>query len=419
MIAALPAFLPGMALAGAIGLLIGFERGWQLRDEAPGQRVAGVRTFTMLALLGGLAGLTAAGSLQWVALLVTASAAGALLTGHAIEMWRDRTVSATGAIAALATLLLGALASTGQYALAAVAAAALVALLSARKPLHALLLQSSEDDVKALVRLALVVLLVLPLLPDAAMGPYASLNPRRLWFVVAVVSAISFGGYVLTRWLGGKKGGLLAAAMGALISSTAVTLACAHAIRRDGGIANQAGIALASAIMLTRTILLVALLAPLALSDVAALVGPALLIAVVAALALLWIAHKGEGMPAEIPSKPPGLGMALLFAALVAAITLAAAWLEHRVGRGSGAAIIAIGGMVDVDSAIAAIGALPQSALSPKLAALAIAAPVAFNTLLKLALTLGIAGWRGARWAALALIAPVVAIAACTAALLL
>lgn len=415
---AMPEFLPGMALATAIGLLIGFERGWQLRDEAAGQRVAGVRTFAMLGLLGGLAALAATGPLRWIALLTLGGAAAALLIGHAFDMRQDRTVSATGAIAALATMLLGSLAAAGHHALASAAAAALVALLSARKQLHTLLRQSSEADVKALVRLALVVFLVLPLLPDAALGPYGSLNPRRLWVVVVVIGTISFAGYILTRWLGGRWGGLVAASVGALVSSTAVTLAFAHELRREGGIASQAGIAIASAVMLARAAILVMLLAPSVAWDTILLIGPALLLAIVAALGMAWAAIAAKRSPAAVEARPPSLLTALLFASLVALVSLTAAWLEQRAGTGSGALVIALGGMVDVDSAIAAIGALPPASISVRIAAIAIAAPVAFNTLLKLGMMLAIAGWNRTCWAALALALPAVAIAASAAILL-
>lgn len=407
----IPSFLPGLALALAIGLLIGFERGWQLRDEPDGQRVAGVRTFAMLGLLGGLVGLANASPLHLLALLAAGGAVLALLIGYGFDMRRDGTVSATAAIAAVLTILFGALATSGSAALASVAAGVLVAMLASRKPLHALLRMSSEDDLKALVRLALIIFLILPLLPDTGLGPFESLNPRRIWFVVVVVGAISFGGYALTRWLGRHRGGLVAAMLGAVISSTAVTVACAREIRNGGGIANQAGIAVASTIMLGRTLLLVALLAPLALRDVAWLIGPALLVSALAAAAVVATSIRTEAATGEIPAKPPRLHIAFLFAALVAVMTLAATWLEHRIGPESGAAAIALGGMVDVDSAIAAIGSLPPSALSPRLAAFAIAAPVAFNTLLKLGLTIGIAGLRNTRWAAAALAAPAAVIA--------
>src|SRR6185295_15302665 len=49
----------GLAVATALacGLLIGIERGWKLKEQKPGERVAGVRTFSMLGLGGGISGL--------------------------------------------------------------------------------------------------------------------------------------------------------------------------------------------------------------------------------------------------------------------------------------------------------------------------------------------------------------------------
>lgn len=172
-----PAFLPGLALAVAIGLLIGFERVWQQREEPAGQRVAGIRTFALLGLFGGVLGLVGDRPLG---LLAAAGAIVALLIGHTLDMRRSGIVSATGAAAAMLTLQLGALATGGQAVLAATAAAVLVALLASRTRLHALVEASSSAEVHALVRLSLMALLVLPLLPDVGLGPYGSLNPRRL-----------------------------------------------------------------------------------------------------------------------------------------------------------------------------------------------------------------------------------------------
>lgn len=124
-------------------------------------------------------------------------------------------------------------------------------------------------------------------------------------------------------------------------------------------------------------------------------------------------------MPAGVDARPPSLAIALLFASLVAMVSLAAAWLELEAGSGIGALAIALGGMLDVDSAIAAIGTLPPGSISSRIAALAIAAPVAFNTLLELGMMLAIAGWNNARWAALARTLPALAIAASAVILLL
>ncbi len=46
-----------LLVALAIGLMIGVERGWQERDSQEGQRIAGVRTYGLIGLLGGVFGM--------------------------------------------------------------------------------------------------------------------------------------------------------------------------------------------------------------------------------------------------------------------------------------------------------------------------------------------------------------------------
>lgn len=411
----MPATLPvgfiGLLLALAIGFLIGIERGWRQREEKAGARVAGVRTFSLVGLLGGLVGLTAVGPLGYLALLLAGGALAALLLGYVGDMRKDGNVSATTTLAAVVTLGLGALATAGQMALAAVGAGAMVILLASREALHGAIRFTSESDLKALLRLVLVVFVILPLLPDAGMGPYGALNPRRLWLVVVITGSISFVGYILARWFGQRRGALVTAVVGALVSSTAVTLDSARRIRSGAaGPADQAAVAVASLMMLGRALLLVALLAPFALAAVALHVGPATVVALLAAAFLLYRALGSEAELAAPRLKPPGLGLAFLFAVTVAALALASAWSQSRFGGGSGALVIALGGTADIDAAIAAVGALPPGSLPLEAVALALAAPVLFNTLFKLAILVVVAGWRRAVPAALALAATALAL---------
>ncbi len=397
--------LPGLALATVCGLLIGVERGWRLREEQPGRRVAGIRTFALLGLLGGLAGLASATTLDVLAYGLAGGAVLALLLGYLVDMRADANVSATSLVAAVLTILLGALATTGQPAIASIGTATTVMLLASREALHGALKQMRQDEITALLRLALVTFLVLPLLPDTAIGPFGGINPRKLWFVVVVVGAISLSGYLLTRWLGGSRGALMTALAGATVSSTAVTIDAARRVRESGGdLVESSTVAIASSVMIARVAVLVSLFAPAALADVLRLLTPAfvvsLAISAVQARAALKV-QAGAGPASGL--RPPTLWLAFLFAGLVAVISIAARWAELRFGGGGGAVVIAIGGMVDVDSAVAAIGALPPEAVTPRLAAIAIAAPVAFNSLLKLALFVGIAGMRHGRRAALGL----------------
>ena len=53
-----------LGLALALGLLVCLERGWQEREAAEGSRIAGIRTFGLIALLGGLWELLARGSAE-------------------------------------------------------------------------------------------------------------------------------------------------------------------------------------------------------------------------------------------------------------------------------------------------------------------------------------------------------------------
>jgi uncharacterized membrane protein (DUF4010 family) len=406
-------FMPGLALALAVGMLIGVERGWQLRGEKAGARVAGIRTFALLGLLGGLAGTQMAGAGAPIAIVLLLGAIAALLVGYAADMKREGNVSATSALAAILTIGLGAMATTGGMALASVGAGALVILLASREPLHRAIRGTSEDDIKALLRLVLVVFVILPLLPDAGMGPFGALNPRRLWLVVVVTSAISFVGYLLASWLGQRRGTLVTAIVGALVSSTAVTLDSARRIGKGApGPADNAAIALASAIMLGRALFLVALLAPLALEGFARLILPAVLVAVATGAGLVYWNRRSPDAIALPTAKPPGLGLAFLFALTVAALSIASAWAEARFGGAGGAIVIAAGGTADIDAAIAAVGSLPPGRLPVEVAALALAAPILFNTLFKLAILFAVARSRRALLGAAALAAVALALAA-------
>ncbi len=293
-------------------------------------------------------------------------------------------------------------------ALAALGAGATVILLASRDALHRALVYTSEADIRAMIRLVLVVFIILPLLPDIPLGPYG-LNPRRLWTVVVITGSISFIGYGLIRIFGGRRGVMLTALVGALVSSTAVTLECARRLRAGEAVAaNQAAIAAASTIMMFRAVALVAVLVPHIFTRFIALLLLALILST-AASALLFLRSKRDDEPKAVAVKPPDLKLALLFGALVALMATAAGWAEQQVA-GSGAAVVIFGGLFDVDSAIAALGVLPEGTLPIELAALAVAAPVVFNTLLKLVLALVIASPRRAWLPALALGIPAAAI---------
>lgn len=405
-----PSHFEGVALALAIGLLVGVQRGWVQRDAQPGTRFAGVRTFGLLGMAGGIAGALYERA-QGPATVLLAAAAALVLIGY--QRTRvARNISGTASVVGLLTLACGFLAASGERLLGSALAVAMVLLLLMRERLHGWINRLSEVEVLAIARFALIAMVILPLLPDRGYGPYDAWNPRQLWLVVVLVSGFSFLGYFGSKVLGAGRGTMAAAAAGALVSSTAVTASLATRLRdaETGLPAANAGICIASAVMMLRVMVLVALLAPFALAPVALLIAPPLL----ASAAPAWwhmrhVSAESTGSEAMQLRNPFDIGPALLLAGLVMVTSVAAHWVLAHYGDAGLATILAISGSVDVDSAIITMGTLPHGAMSPRIAAVVLLVPVVLNSILKAGVAIGIAGWRRSQSAALPLIGTAIA----------
>jgi uncharacterized membrane protein (DUF4010 family) len=401
------AIAAGAALA--VGLLVGIERGWKLREAPEGTRVAGVRTFTLLGLLAGLAGLISTTGHVVAGGGLVAAAAAVLAIGYGRNPVAEARPDATTPIAGLVTLGLGFLAGSGNPSLAIAVATLVTLLLALRTEAHGLIERLDEQDVKALARYAVIAGAVLPFLPEGNYGPYDAWNLRQLWLVVVLVTGFSFIGYAANRIFGARHGTLATAIIGGAYSSTAVTQSLAQRLGSGhGGGAEPAGIALASAVMYLRVLLLVAVLATRVLVDFAILILPATL---VGAGAGYWLYRKAEGGEKPVPpGNPIEMLPALFFLLFVAVATVGARWAEGRFGDEGIALLIFIMGSLHVDAAIVTLGGLPPDAISPALAALALGGTILANMSVKLGITIAYGRSRGTS-AALALGASMAALA--------
>jgi uncharacterized membrane protein (DUF4010 family) len=402
-----PHSLMMLSYALALGLLIGLERGWTSREEAAGTRVAGFRTFGVLGLIGGVAGMLAP-PLGATALLLSG---GVLLVGYLRQSKRANGLSATNALASLLTLILGMLATSGRPTEALAAAAAVTLLLAMRETLHGLLRGMSEAEIRSAARFGLITFVILPLAPDRQMGPLDAWNPHQLWLVVVLVSGLSFAGYVATRRIDPMRSALVTAVCGAIVSSTAVTVAFARRLRSGDEPAGPltGGIALASVVMFLRVLLLTALLAPFALPTLALIVVPALAVATI--LAAILMRRPGAVRPTDDVKlgNPLDLSAALGLAFLVALMTLASRWAFGHFGGIGIAGVLAITGLADVDAAILALAGLPAGTLDGRMAGLVLAGPVLLNTVFKAVLAIAFAPGKAGLRAAAPLMASVVA----------
>lgn len=375
--------LAALGYALAIGLLIGIERGWTERDEADGHRVAGVRTFGLLGLAGGVAAIIAP------ALGVTVLAIGGaiILTGYARQTRTDDGQSATGAVAGLLVLGLGVLAASGKPEAALAGAAVAMFLLSSRRRLHGLVRSLSAEEIRAAVQFAIIALVLFPLAPDRNVGPLGAINLHHVLLVVVLVCGASFAAYLAGRHVSHGCGPLLAATVGSLVSSTAVTVALARRLRSADGEPGTLASALliASVVGGIRVLVLILLLAPDAFANAAFAIIPGLIALAISAIWSWSATPIDDDSPMPI-GNPLELGAALAFAGVAVAATLGSRLATAALGSSGPFVVLTATGIADVDAAVLAFSSLSR-AEQLALAAPALAAPFAANMLLKGGLT--------------------------------
>jgi uncharacterized membrane protein (DUF4010 family) len=393
-----------LGLALAIGLIVGLERGWRERTAAAGSRTAGVRTYGLAGLLGGLVAALAVG-LDSPALfgLGFATFATVFAWFKAREALHDRDFSVTGVVAALAVFALGALAVQGDPRVAAAGGVATAGLLASREVLHALLRRLSWADVRSTLLLLAMTAIVLPLLPDRAVDPWGMVNPRQVWLLTVLAAAISFAGYVGVRLAGPARGMVVSSLAGAVASSTAVTLALA---RRAAGGGTDAALlagaaALAGMVSLLRVLLLVVVVGP-ALAGL--LAAPALAAALAfGALGALLVRRQppapdaAETQTAAL-GNPFDLAPLLVFAGLFAVLAAFCGWLATRLGSTGILVTAALLGLADVDVVTLSVLRLAATgAIDPSGAAQAILLSLGVNALARASYA-SVAGPRGFAW---------------------
>lgn len=379
-----------LGLALAIGLLVGLERGWRERDEPAGSRTAGIRTYGISGLLGGL-----------FAALATAFGDATVFVGGFLgfalaftwfksrEAEHDESFSVTGVIVAFSVFALGGLAVAGDYHAAAAGGAGLAAVLASREVLHRLLERMSWIELRAALVLATMTAIGLPLLPDRPIDPWGGFNPWEVWFFTVLTAAISYLGYIAVRILGAAKGLLISGMAGAVVSSTAVTVAFARTATAGANARALSGAAaLAAMVSVLRVMAIVFVIKP----QVIVVAGPAAFAAALAfaAVGALLLARGGGEMDdSSVPARNPfDLGPLLVFAALFAIVSTVSAGLVGQLGTGSLVATSAVSGTFDVDVAVLSALRMVDQAVSPEIAGQAVLAALAANAIGRLGLAI-------------------------------
>jgi uncharacterized membrane protein (DUF4010 family) len=386
--------IDGLLIAALAGAAVGLERQWSGHATGPHARFGGIRTFTLLGVLGGIAGkLIAAGWIVPAAVILAAPAA-LVVVSYASASRVD--IDATTEVAAFVVLGAGALAGAGDSVRGAAIAAGTTLVLLEKSRLHTLVARLDDVALRASARFAALALLVLPLLPSGSYGPFDAVRPRELWVLVLFFSGLSFAAWIGRRMLGPSQGALVAGLLGGVISSTSVTLTFARMSRSDdGGLALALGTIGACTVMLVRVLVASAVLKPALAPAFAPYAAVGLVIGLLVLIPAMLRRKKEEDAQPPPSTSPLQLGAALqmtaLFQVVMIAIAAVVAWWSVRALMMTSAMI----GLTDLDALTLSLAR--NTGIEPALAARGLAVGVLSNTLLKMgvAMTVG----RGAyRW---------------------
>ena len=385
----------GLVIAALGGTAVGVERQWSGHADGAEARFAGVRTFTLLGGLGGLAGwLWQAGLTVPAAVLLTGATA--ITTAAYVARMRND-VDGTTEVAALVVIAAGVVAGAGIHRLASSVIAVTTLQLVEKSRLHAMVARIDDIGLRAAARFAVMALVVLPLLPAGPYGPFGGIRPRELWALVLFFSGLSFLGYFARRAAGLSRGYLVAGVVGGLASSTNVTFTFARASQTDQCASRALGFGAvaANAMLYPRVLLATAVLnLPLLPFVLPYLMMPALLASV-----MTWIGARQsdiEDTAGEPVANPLQLRVALQMAAFFQAV-LMLVWVAGRyLGDRGILGTATVLGLTDVDALTISMSRHVAQAVSLETAALAIAIGVLSNTALKLmvALFFGSPGFR-------------------------
>lgn len=388
-----------LATAVLIGSVVGLEREWSGQTTGANARFAGLRTFLLLGLCGGIAGLLLSSAHDAAGAVVIAASMAFTIAAHVIAAQRPTgDGGGTTGAAALAIVGLGVVAGVGWPLLAAAAASVVVLALSEKTRLHWFVGRVSEAELHATLQFAVLALVVLPLLPEGPFGGALGLSPRAVWMIALMFSALSFLAYLLRRALGSQAGYILSGLAGGLLSSTLVTLEFSRRSRKEpeDSSALAFGVIGACTVLIPRVIVLSSLLSEAVALRLAQLLWPAAVVG--AAVTLFGWRYRGQPADLAIPAElrnPLRLGAAMRMAlAFQVAISVMAIVRAHW-GTTGVFATASVLGLTDVDALTMSISRM-EGGLTADVAAAAIAVGILVNTALKLgvSVTLGATPYR-------------------------
>lgn len=379
------------AVALLSGALIGLEREFmQQRRDNPD--FAGIRTFSLVSLLGAVTGFLAA---EFGIGPLVVALGGLILFGVSSYIGDFITTGQIGGIttevSVVLAYLLGVLVMT-DWAQVAVALAVIVSLLLALKdPLHGIARRMSTQDLRTTLEFALVAAVVLPILPNETIDPWGVVNPSQIWLLVVFVSGIGFGGYVLMKIVGTERGISITGVLGGIVSSTATTLSLSTQSKLNPALSRQfaQAIVLASTVMIPRVAIILIVVNAALLPIIALPFAAMLLTGIITVLFLRSGARHVDGADDVDVENPLKISTAVVFGLVFAVVLVIVTLAQEYLGNAGVYIAAMLTGLTGVDPITLSVGRLAdQGALAATVAASAIVIATVMNTAAKVGIVM-------------------------------
>lgn len=339
-----------LGIALGLGMLVGLQR------EKSDHEMAGVRTFTLIAILGVFAGfLTRDFKNPFILPMFGLAITGLMIMANFLKAKKDpdTNVGQTTEVAILLMFAIGSYLVLGNQIIAVVVGGALAVLLYIKETLHNFIDRLKEKDLAAIMTFVGISLVILPILPDETYGPYNVLNPQKIWLMVILIVGISILGYFIYKWVGKKAGMISNGILGGVISSTATTVSYARNSKNTQSLGKISAFVILTAVTVSiiRVIIEIGIVVP---EKLAVLIAPFLVLfvfmAVLSVILFYTISKEKNEEEMPEPKNPAQFKSAFVFGLLYGLILLAVAFTEEEFGDSGLYIISIIGGLAKKDA---------------------------------------------------------------------
>ena len=383
---ALDPYILGVFISMGIGLILGLEREYTNLKRESG--FAGIRAFPIVAILGFTLGSLTVLFSFWLSIIGLGTFILFLGFNNFYKEEYNFNRSFTTNLALIATFVLGLMVSAEYYRNAVATAVIIVTLLSLKTRFHSVISNITSEELFAFVKFSIIALLILPFLPNNTYGPNDLINPFEIGSIIVIVSFLNFIGYFLVKFVGSKKGILLTAILGGLISSTAVAWSYASRSIESPELSKKyaAGIVIASAIMFPRLAFLIYIFNNTLLTYLALPFGIFTLICLI--VSLILIKDNTDKPETDIKlGNPMNLLNALGFGVIYVIIQLAVFYSNKLFGESGLYYSALIAGLADTDAITISLAKFALDGEKLKLTSSVIVAATLSNMLVKLGIT--------------------------------